>query len=209
MTSHTIKSAAFFGTILAALALLTAAAYFLSAKPAQANPTGFSPTAGSSAATTTPTFLTPAAPTSTPVVYDAYGVNGTNEASTGSTQAADSIVLLLQFAGSSTASTLNTIVQYSQDGKDWYAMSLGSNLDALTASSSPSLGAVAVASTLPFASSTLEGQAPATGVLNATSTTRMLILKTPTRYIRATSYLPSGSLGGAVWQQFVPKKQNK
>lgn len=170
-----------------------------------ANPSGFTPTASSAAATSTLVYQTAGTATTT-LVFDSYTLLGTNQASAGITQAVDSVALLEQFTGSSTASTLNADIQYSQDGKDWYAFAFGSNFTVNAASTSPSVAAVTTVS-FPFASSTIDRLTSAAVV--ATSSTRIVILPIPTRFVRAVFYMPVGSLNGAYFAQFVAKRQNQ
>lgn len=114
-------------------------------------------------------------------------------------------MLLEQFSGSSTNSVLNTDVQYSQDGIDWYATSLAWTTDVTgnSATTSPALGNVEKYS-FAFASSTINEAAADS---NFAKSDRVVMLPTPTRFIRAVFTLPTTSTNGAVWAEFVAKQQ--
>lgn len=160
----------------------------------KANPSLFT-TNQTNSATTTVTYLTAGTATTT-LTYDANLLYGDSFASNGAS-------LLIQFAGSSSASTLNADIQYSQDGIDWYGLSGGTDVDNGIGSTSPSIGNATVV-TLTFASSTIDKSAGITA-----TTSRIVNLDMPTRYVRAIFSLPAGSPRGAVWAQFVAQKQNR
>lgn len=165
---------------------------------AHANPGGFPPGARTAAATTTPAYIGNGSATTT-VVYDAYNINGTNQQTTGLTTDTDSATLLVQFVGSSTSAVLTTSFEYSQDGVDWYLDSTNDDNTISTTSTVVSLNQpnkyVWTYAALPT------GGAAGT----AATTTRAITVATPTRYVRAVFSLSGAA--GAVWAQFVPKKQ--
>lgn len=117
----------------------------------------------------------------------------------------DSVILLEQFNGSSTAAILNTDIQYSDDGINWFAESQGWNVDfsGTAATTSPALGNL-MQYTFTFASSSINRQATDNAFASAN---RILNLVAPTRYIRAVFTMPSGSTNGAVWAEFISKIQ--
>lgn len=173
------------------------------------NPGNFSPTAASSTATSTPQFLiVSTAATSTPVVYDSYGIDGTNES--GQTiNTTDSAALEEYVQASSTSSVFVTNVEYSDgvpgvscvtnpNACDWYQ----NNLDTYAA------GAIAIVTpntySYTYASTTMNG-----GTLSTTNQNRgakLIGLKVPTRYIRA--YVTITGANGSVFLKWVTKKQN-
>lgn len=164
-------------------------------QPVKANPYVSATPVRTATATTTVTYMTPGTATTT-LTYDTFLV-GTN---TIATTKASYATLLIQFAGSSTASVLRTNIEYSDDGIDWYQDG-GTSFNFATSTKPYDIGQVAFFN---YAfSSTTAGLGAA---INATST-RAVILNTPLRYTRAIFTLPIGSLNGAVWAQIVPTKE--
>lgn len=191
--------------VLAAIALVGSA---LIANPAWANPTGWGTTAQSASATTSPSFMTPGTATTT-VVYDSFQINGTNQSQGGSSAfATDEAVLLVQMTASSTFTQMNISFEYSNDRVDWYQDNLLA-MPAQEATTTPTRSIASANSVVwRYASST-----PGQGVVSATNNLDMkaLTVPTPTRYVRAifTLATTSGAFidNGAVWAQFVPKKE--
>lgn len=148
-----------------------------------ATPTYFLGSAGTGAATTTLVYQTAGAATTTEVF----------DAGKSLTTAADSAVLLLQFVGSSTAATQRTIIEYAQ----------GENgLDCLVTPSSCDWY-------FGFSTTTNALGNKAGGAVGISSTTSNIItVPTPTRYVRAVLSIPGGGVNGAVWAKFIAKKQN-
>lgn len=161
---------------------------------ARANPLFFAVTTQTATATTSPSYMTAGTATTT-LTLDTY--------SSGNSRAAYSATLLIQLAASSTATTLRTNIEYSQDGVDWYQDG-GSLFPNFATTSKPfDIGQVNQFS-LTYASSTAGlGAVPA----SQATTTRAVKINTPTRYVRAVFTLPTGSAAGAVWAQFVPIKE--
>jgi len=157
-----------------------------------ANPAFFPVGAASAAATSSPVYMTPG--TATTTVTQAAYANGNN---TGLNSAS----LLLQFTGSSTASSINVAFEYSEDNVDWYRDSLLGNIS--TTSNNASL-AVPNNYLLPFASTTVGGV-----IGTASRTTRIITVETPAQYVRAVITMPVGSQNGAVWAKFLPVKESK
>lgn len=176
------------------MALLAATLLFMFASPIHANPGGFPPGAKSAVATSSVNFLTPGTGTTT-TTYDSYNINGTNQPTTGLTSDTDSATLLVQFVGSSTSAVLGISYEYSQDGVDWYK-------DSTTLSTTTVAANITTPNSLSwtYAGLTLGGA----GGTSAT-TTRILSVGTPTRYVRAVFTMTGAN--GAIWDQFVPKKQ--
>lgn len=136
----------------------------------------------------------------------AYQVPGTAtttlvlDTGAGTAGSTDSAVLLVQYAASSTNGILNIDIQYSQDGTTYYA-------DTPNATSSPTqtLANVQVV-TFPFASSTINRGNPTNA--NGATSTRKVIVPTPTRYVRAVFYSSVGTnANGTFWAEFVAKRQ--
>ena len=188
-----IKPSLFFAATLAAL---LAAILLVWATAARANPSYFYGSNGT--ATTTVTYMTPGTATTTDVLkVQAVG-----------TSAADNAALLVQFTGSSTLSTLNIALEYSNDtvndcaatptACDWYG---DATMFGATTTQAVSLNPLH-SYTLQFASTTVGGAAG-----TATRTTRVLRLETPTMWVRAVATVPIGSTNGAVWLRFIGRKQ--
>lgn len=126
---------------------------------------------------------------------------------------ADSAVLNMTFVGSSSPlSVFNIDIQYSQGGNgadctlnpspcDWSPVAFSTLDYPYLATSSPSLSTVQQF-TFPFASSTISRGAVTN--LNSATTTRLIVIPTPTRYVRAIFSITGAN--GAVQAQFLPRK---
>lgn len=189
--------------LLGSLAVLSLGVLLLAQK-AGANPSFFIVGQATASATTTLTFMTPGTATTT-VVQTA-----TNN---GNTMGLNAATLLVQFTGSSTASSLAVSFEYANNDAgvdcsvtptvcDWYKDGLlGASAIVSTTTQIVSLAA-ATAYTLPFASTTVGG------VLGTASrTTRIINVQTPAQYVRAVFTLPIGSLNGAIYAKFLPTKE--
>lgn len=198
-TNKEIRPAIFVALTLAALFLVGVMLFW--GDLAKAGPAYFLSSDGTASATTSPVFMTAGLSTTTEVF----------DAGKSLTTAADSAALLIQFTGSSTASSIVVSLEYTQGGNgldckalptscDWYADRV-----LVTATTTAPTMNLNTPSTylLTFASSTVGGVA---GI--ATRTTRIFSVATPVRYVRAVVSMPAGSLNGAVWQQFISKKTN-
>lgn len=152
-----------------------------------ANPSYFPPSGKSATATTTVEYLRPGLSTSTPP-FDSYLVNQSSTVNQNPT-AVDSLALAVQFAGSSTASTVNLYPQYSPDNIHWYPYASSTILN------------IPVSFSWTFASTT-----PGVEGTNATST-RVFKLDVVSRYTRVVIGMPAGSANGAVWTEFISIKQ--
>lgn len=166
---------------------------------AYANPSVFS--AGvttNNAASTTPAWLLAGISTSTTPVYDTNAQTSQGNVA----YKADSAGLLIQFAGSSTASVLTAKVEYSQDCIDYYQNYV---LDARTISTSsiPYILGAPFTTQMKFASTTLNGVA-ITNAGTATDTAA-LVIPTPFRCTRVVFSVLGGN--AAVWGQIVPIKE--
>lgn len=182
------------------LALVTAifatALMLLNVTPAGANALQFVPTVQSASATTTLFNIQPGFATTT-LTYDANSLPGGF--------AADKAVLFVQFHASTSISTLNINVEYSQDGQDWYQNGdAGFMKSATTSFSTFFVSTSAPTYSWQFASTTAGLAAPSS---IASTTHRAFVLETPTRFIRAVFSVPIGSASSSIWAQIVPIKQ--
>lgn len=176
-------------------------AIFGAAGTAFANPSGFATATSTAAATTTLKYMTPGTATTTTPVYDAYAqtTNG------GFTTKADYAALLLQFTASSTNSTLNAAVEYSQDGIDWYRNFL---IDPNQIGTTTVNATFALLNPFSFSwkfasSTTIKG----VGYTNADQSTAALLIPTPLRYTRVV-FAETGA-NGAVWASLIPIKEQR
>lgn len=174
----------------------------------------FGPTASTSsgAATTTPVYMVAASATqatTTPVVYDTYGIDGTNENAGQTSDASDSVALLEYVNASSTATIFRTNIEYS-DGSpgvscvatptlcNWYENNLDTYAAGVIAIQAPNTYSWTYASSSP-------GQGNAGGLANDFRGAKIIGLKVPTRYVRA--FVSVSGANGSVSLKFVPKKQ--
>lgn len=169
------------------------------AEPVHANPSTFAISTSTSAATTSPRYMTAGNSTTTTPVYDAYA----QTLSGGQTFKADLAGLLVRFAASSTATTLNTNVEYSHDGIDWYRNFVMDPMQPATTTAPVFTLGNPFSSAWRFASSTVGGAA-VNAAGGATSTAAMLI-PTPFRFTRVVFSLTGGN--GAVWAQLIPIRE--
>lgn len=146
-------------------------------KVSLANPSFFGIQSMTATATTTVASIAPGTATTT-LTFDSF--------SSGQQYAGDSVTLLLQSTGSSTAAVVNVNFQYSQDNVDWY------NLNPLlgTATTSVNISSALTYSFTP-ATTSIQKNAIATPV--------------PTRYIRAV--ITATGTSSTVWASFIAKKQ--
>lgn len=191
-------------SFLIALCLAVFATAFTLFRVAKANPSFFIGGQATASATTTLTYMTPGTATTT------LPQPATNS---GNATGINTATLLVQFTGSSTASTINIAFEYAnsdsgvdcsvtQSACDWYRDSLmGYNAVVSTTTNTVSLGPTNVYS-LPFASTSVGG---AGGI--SSRTTRIINVQTPAQYVRAVITMPAGSLNGAVYAKFLPVKE--
>ncbi len=181
-------------TFLVAVALLIGVSNY---HVARANPLVSATPVKTASATTSLSFMTPGTGTTT-LTYDTFAVGGAIISTTKATYAA----LLTQFTATSTASAVNINIEYSDDGVDWYQDG-GTSYNYSTTSKPYDLSQAA-SFRLNYASSTAGlGAIPA----SSTPATRLVILNTPLRYLRAIYTIPIGASNGAVWAQIVPTKE--
>lgn len=142
-------------------------------------------------ATTTRTYMTPGTATTTNT-FD------TQEDSRGP---ADSSVLQFCFTASTTDSTLDIGVEYSQDQLTWFADHLGDE----NASTSPAISLNTLRTyTYTYASTTPGGGGNGGSENHAC---KLVDIPTPTRYVRA--FFSVTGANGAVWSDWTVKKQNR
>lgn len=126
---------------------------------------------------------------------------------------ADAGFLEVQFNASSTSSTLNWTYEYANDVSgvdctatplvcDWYTDSLLNDFGTTTTKY------VALNNTYSWTfASTSSGGAGVSA--NNNRGTKILTVYTPVRYIRAVFSIPPGSTNGAVWANFITKRQSR
>lgn len=164
------------------------------AKMVGATSSFFLPVSATASATSTVSYLTAGTGTTT-LAMDSF--------QNGIPRLIDRAALLVQFAGSSTASILNINLEFSDDNIDWYQD--GGNFTSGFATSSRPVDIGQVSKFNYTFSSTTPGLGAA---INATST-RIITTTVPTRYVRAVFTIPVGSLAGAVWAKWVPSRQSQ
>lgn len=175
---------------IASLAIVVALVGIYIINNAQANASAFI-TKASATATTTLSYMTPGTATST-LSFDALS---------GPSQTAfDSANLNICYNASSTASVLNTALEYSPDGTTWFQ----NNLNALASTSPLATIQSAQSFAWPFASSTIGGQ-PVVPLLGYVCKT--VEVRTPQRYVRAVFSITGANAG--IWAQFVGKRENQ
>jgi hypothetical protein len=177
-------------------ALVGIAALLAGATIAEANPSYFANGVATSVATSSPAYMTPGAATSTTPTYDSYVPTTKSQ-----TFKADRLGLLQQFCASSTATVLNTSVEYSQDGIDWYQNFIVDSIQAGT-TTTPYVLVTPFSATQKFASSSLNG-APVAANNNCRN--NALIIPTSFRYVRVVQSVTGGN--GSIWDQLVPTKE--
>lgn len=166
---------------------------------AYANPSAFGGKVRTgNTASSTPAFVVAGVSTSTTPTYNAYS----QTVSGGKTTKADRATLAVQFAASSTATTLNLAIEYSNDGIDWYRnFVLDTNQMGTTTTPFNLLTSNSI--TWKFASSTVGGAA-LTNANSATGTAYMII-PTPAQYTRVVGSMTGGN--GALWMEITPIKE--
>lgn len=114
---------------------------------------------------------------------------------------ADSATLAIQYTGSSSPlSQLGWRYDFSQNGVDWFAETVSNSANTATTSEEVRTNKDYL---WRFSSTTLiEG--------GTSDVARKLInLPTPTRYVRVTFFVPTGTQPGAIWTNLIFKKQNR
>lgn len=186
---------------------------FVTAGVVYGNTSYFAPIAQTNTATSTPQFLTvgATAATTTPVVYDSYGIDGTNENAGQKSDATDSVSVLEYVQASSTLSVFVTRIEFS-DGVpgvsckttplacDWYENSLETYAAGSIAIATPNSYTYTYASTTPDTTNALTTAAQNRG-------TRIINLKVPTRYMRVYTFVTGAN--GSVYLKLIPKKQQQ
>ncbi len=170
----------------------------------------------SAVSTSTITFMTPGTATTTQA-FDTQA---------GGITPADSAALAVQFTASSTTSILGYRFEYTQGNPsnasidcssavnqsncDWYSDNLGFTITNASTTQS-------IVSTVPntytwtFSSSTSMCDSSTNLALNNRGC-KIVSVPTPTRYVRVVFFLASSTLGGtngAVWSDWIPKRQNR
>lgn len=163
--------------------------------PASANPLRIGTSQRSATATTTVVAMTPGTATTTNT-YDAY--------SQPSGFALNRATLFVQLGGATVpTATMNINFEYSNDGVDWYEVAGGYNFGWATSTKPFDLAQV-FQYKFNFASSTAGlGVVPLTDA----TTTRAILVDTPTRYVRAIFSVPPGASNVNVWSEWVPLRE--
>lgn len=175
---------------------------------AHANPEGFllkppQSSNGTLTATTSPSYMTPGTATTT-YSFDTSAGN----VFAASNQAA----LLVQYTASSTLSALQWRYEYSQDTTcgtspttaDWYAQNDVSYTNQTATTSPYGIQSGPFEYRWNYASSTPGAAAVAT---NQNLGKKVIMVPIPTRCVRVMFYVPIGASNGAVWAEWVAKKE--
>lgn len=160
----------------------------------------FSATVQTSAATSTPAYMTPGNATST-LTYNTLTNTSVATATPSGSQAAtkaEFVYLAGQLTGSSTSAVIHITPEYSVDGIDWYqGYGLVVNISTTTPNPTYAYGTVDSIN-LPYASTTVGG-------LSASSVDRFLVkIPVPTKDVRLVVTLTGAN--AAFWGQIVPIK---
>lgn len=150
-----------------------------------------------STATTSVAYMTAGTATTTYYMDTGAGTAGST----------DGAVFRTLLVGSSTASSINIAIEYANGGGDcittptsceWFSDTLNGATTTLSRN-------ISTLNTylLNYASTTVGGAA---GTGNGRNT-RIFRVETPVRYLRAVITMPIGSLNGAVWGEFIGKRQ--
>lgn len=145
---------------------------------AKANPIIFPAAQSTASATSSVTYMTPGTATTT-LTFDSYASSinlGQND-----------VTLLVQATGSSTSAIINTSIEYSQDGIDWYQ----NNLSPLATTTQ----------TLPIATPNSY-----TWTLTTARQGKAILLEAPVRYVRAT-FTNTGA-NASFWASFQPRRDS-
>lgn len=160
----------------------------------QANPLKFANTSKSATATSTTTYITAGTATTTHQ-HDAYAQP--------SGFALNQAMLFIRHSASSSASVLRIYIEYSQDGVDWY-QDAGTNSEGYASTTKPFDISRIQSFDNQFASTTAGWRTP--GQFAAT-TTRAILVKTYTRFVRAVFVVPAGADPAGVWSEWVPIRE--
>lgn len=145
----------------------------------KANKSYFVPPVQTSTSTTSPQFIgIGTLASSTPVILDAYAYNAT---------ALDSAALLVQSVASTSASIQRLVIEYSDDGIDWFSNAYGTSTQGFTIRDTD------------FIFHTITGNG------SASTTSFILNVPTPTRYVRAIMVAKTAS--SSVWMKFISKRE--
>lgn len=173
--------------------VICAVLFFGLAYFAHANPSYFPASVSTATATSTLVYMTPGTATTTLTL---------NSFSAGNTTKTDKAVLAFQYTASGTAPVLQAVIEYSQDGLDWYPAGYKQP--------DPASGG--------FASTTQTIFTPITWNL-ATSTnmqggsgtlTRIhdsVAIDTQLQWVRVKFIVPVGGGNGGLWAQIIPVKE--
>lgn len=205
-------------TVISSTLAIVAIVLWFGVQTANANPSVIVETKSASASTTV-AYIVPGTATTT-LYYDSQANFMMPD---------DSQVLLVQFTGSSTVTTLQINQEYAQGSPsvdctvtpsacDWYEGTQGTIVNGSIATTSSSINGNVITTfdiasvpqySFKFASSTIGGVAQGS-ISSTTPINRLIPFTAPTRYIRFVFSLKIVANGnGAVWAEVVSKKQNR
>lgn len=115
--------------------------------------------------------------------------------------AMNSATLVLKFEASSTASVLSVDLEYSNDNSSWYK----SNLAVAATSTVTKLGLPEVIEIAPASTTANVVGRQGLTTANSATTTRILSIPTPTRYVRA--IFTTANANGNIVAEFIPKQE--
>lgn len=168
----------------------------------KANPQFFQAESGTAAATSTMSYMTPGAATTT-LTIDSYKlVQSSTE--TSNPTAYNGLSLAVQFEATSTGSRLVRYYEYSSDNIDWYPQNVELNINATTTIEVQHRKLYEFS--FPATSTPLSNaELPLTN--GKARVHKIVDVPILARYVRVNFYIPVGSMNGAVWAEFMPRKE--
>lgn len=174
-----------------------------------ANPSFWASSASSSTATTTLAYLRPGLATSSTPVYDAWGINGTNQTNDGVTATPKTAFVKLLVNASSTLTKFNVTLEYSNDSNcgsnpnacEWYQDGIFATTTYPVSLNTPN------SFDWTFSSSTVGATGAGALGVNGTNNraTRLFEIPVPLRFVRAITTVSGAN--GAVYVEIVPVKE--
>lgn len=175
-----------------------------------ANPSAFVKGVATSTSTSTPTYF--AITATTTLAFDAFQLAGTQPSS----NKVDTATIGIQLTATSTATVLTWRYEFAidqagvdcsvtQTACDWYSDNLISSTNATTTQNIDN--SVPFTHTWKFSSST-DYCSSSQFVASSSRGCKLIVVPTPTRYIRVVFYLAPGSANGAIYAALVPTREN-
>ena len=175
---------------------------FLGAGLVMANPQFFQTESGTAAATSTVSYMTPGTATTTLVIDSFKLVQSSTE--TPNPTAYNALSLAIQFEATSTSSSLARYYEYSSDNIDWYPENEVTTINATTTIEIQHRKLYQFsfpATSTPLSNAELP-------VTNGKARVHKIVdVPILARYVRVNFYIPVGSTNGAVWAEFMPRKE--